>query len=81
MNVTINGKQEEIPLTRPTVTELLAQQKVEMPEMVSVELNGAILRRADYDTTIVNDRDQLEFLYFMGGGRIPSQATERRHVK
>ncbi len=81
MNVTINGKQEEIPLTRPTVTELLTQQKVEMPEMVSVELNGAILRRTDYDTTIVNEQDQLEFLYFMGGGRIPTQPTERRHVK
>ena len=39
-----------------------------MPDMVSIEYNGTILNRDDYDSTIVNDGDRIEFLYFMGGG-------------
>jgi sulfur carrier protein len=39
-----------------------------MPDMVSVELNGKILKRSDFETTALNEGDKVEFLYFMGGG-------------
>jgi len=39
-----------------------------MPEMVSVELNGQILKRGDFETTTLKNDDQVEFLYYMGGG-------------
>ncbi len=51
-----------------TVGELLTAEDVKMPEMVSVELNGRILRRGEFDTTTLNSDDKVEFLYFMGGG-------------
>lgn len=51
-----------------TVTELLTEKDVKMPEMVSVELNGSILRRHEYDGTNLKEGDKVEFLYFMGGG-------------
>ena len=50
------------------VNEFLTEQKVKMPDMVSVELNGEILRRTEFETTILKDSDKIEFLYFMGGG-------------
>ena len=50
------------------VSELLTEQKVKMPDMVSVELNGEIMRRTEFETTILKDSDKVEFLYFMGGG-------------
>ena len=50
------------------VSELLVEQEVKMPEMVSVEINGQILRRPEFDTTVLNEGDKVEFLYFMGGG-------------
>ncbi len=50
------------------VNELLVEQEVKMPEMVSVEINGQILRRPEFDTTVLNEGDKVEFLYFMGGG-------------
>ncbi len=81
MKLTINGKAEEIELGAGTITELLSAKNVEMPEMVSVELNGTILRRADYGTTAVKDGDQVEFLYFMGGGQCRRQRMERQDVK
>ena len=37
--------------------------------MVSVELNGDILDREAFDSTNLKDDDQVEFLYFMGGGQ------------
>lgn len=67
MKLTINGKQEEIA-GELTIQDLLAVKKVQQPGMVSVELNGEILRRDDFGTIQVKDCDVIEFLYFMGGG-------------
>jgi sulfur carrier protein len=68
MNVTVNDKQTELSDTI-TVSELLTSQDVKMPEMVSVELNGKILKRSEFDTRTLADGDSIEFLYFMGGGQ------------
>ena len=68
MKVTINGKDVQTNGSR-TVTELLKEQKIKWPDMVSVELNGAILKRETFASTGLNEGDKIEFLYFMGGGR------------
>ncbi|RKY07543.1 MAG: thiamine biosynthesis protein ThiS [Planctomycetota bacterium] len=67
MKLVING--EEVKSKGGlSVSELLVEQEVKMPEMVSVEINGRILRRPEFDTTVLNEGDKVEFLYFMGGG-------------
>jgi sulfur carrier protein len=68
MNLMVNGTAVESP-DGITVTELLRGQKVKMPDMVSVELNGEILERAAFAKTTLKAGDTVEFLYFMGGGR------------
>ena len=68
MTVTINGKREVLSADRLTVVELLKLKDVAMPDMVSVQINGDILSRADFAATLVRDKDNVEFLYFMGGG-------------
>jgi sulfur carrier protein len=68
MLVRINGENQEIEKQGITVTELLSLQKVEKPEMVSVQLNGKILNRCSYHHATLKDGDQVDFLYFMGGG-------------
>ena len=68
MKIAVNGKDVECGDSL-TISELLVEQKVKMPEMVSVELNGEILRRNKFDETTVVENDKIEFLYFMGGGR------------
>ena len=35
---------------------------------IVVELNLAIVPKADYDKTILNDSDSLEIVHFVGGG-------------
>ena len=67
MKLVINGE-EVTSKDGLSVSELLVEQEVKMPEMVSVEINGQILRRPEFDTTVLNEGDKVEFLYFMGGG-------------
>jgi len=42
---------------------------VAQPSMVSIQLNGQFVNRDDFETTTVSDGDELDFLYFMGGGQ------------
>ena len=67
MRLTVNGKGTDLS-DALTVSELLVDQNVKMPEMVSVELNGQIVKRFDFQDTVLIDSDKVEFLYFMGGG-------------
>jgi sulfur carrier protein len=70
VDITINGKKESIDKNEITVFELLKVKNVKMPEMVSVQVNGDILRRNTFDSTLVRENDEVNFLYFMGGGGI-----------
>ena len=68
MKVTINGKEENLDGSELSITELLKLKDVKMPEMVSVQVNGDILKRDRFTTTFIKENDRIEFLYFMGGG-------------
>ncbi len=67
MRITVNGKEVETK-DELSVSELLVEQSVKMPEMVSVELNGEIVGRGDFESTSLSADDNVEFLYFMVGG-------------
>lgn len=67
MKIVVNGEESSFSEAL-TVDELLVEQNVKMPEMVSVEVNGEILKRSDFDSTALKEGDKVEFLYFMGGG-------------
>jgi len=69
MKLIVNGKEDNLA-EGLTVSQLLIEQKVKMPEMVSVELNGRILKRSEFENTTLNKGDKVEFLYFMGGGNV-----------
>lgn len=67
MKIQVNSKiqkhEDEISLAG-----LLVKNKVEMPEMVSVQINGEFIKRENFKTTIIKEDDTIDFLYFMGGG-------------
>ncbi len=65
MQVQINGKKEEIQGT--TILDLLKARNID-PHMVAVELNSQMVERDLLETTPVKEGDQLEFLFYMGGG-------------
>jgi sulfur carrier protein len=67
MKVTINGKIKDIK-EGVTVTKILKIENVEMPDMVSVQLNDEFIDRANFNSTVLKENDKIDFLYFMGGG-------------
>ena len=66
MQVKINGKPEEVQWA--TVLDLLKAKNID-PHMVAVELNNTMLERDHLATTSVKEGDQMEFLFYMGGGQ------------
>jgi len=65
--VKINGIPQELA-DRVTISELLVLNNVSQPDMVSVQLNGEFVLREEHGTTALKDGDEVDFLYFMGGG-------------
>lgn len=67
MKVVING--EDVTLEQAvTVEELLILQKVEMPDYVTVQINDEIIEHDQFALKVINAGDEIEFLYYMGGG-------------
>jgi sulfur carrier protein len=73
MIIKVNGISRTIDQDSLKVLELITLDKVQDPDMVSVQLNGEFLDRTDYGETILKDGDEIDFLYFMGGGLIPDE--------
>ena len=69
MFITVAGNKKEVS-DKITVAELIVSEKVENPEYVSVSLNDDFVKSGDFNSTILNENDNVEFLYFMGGGTI-----------
>ena len=68
IRVTISGEKKQIP-EGVSVSRLLSLENVEMPEYVNVSINEEFVRKEEFETKVVRDGDEVEFLYFMGGGR------------
>lgn len=66
INIRLNGKPNEIKAGM-TVSELLLKWKIR-PELVTVEVNENILQKLDYEATEIKDGDNVEFVFYMGGG-------------
>ena len=67
MKIKVNNKVQALE-GEINLTDLLLKNKVEMPEMVSVQLNGEFVKKEDFKTTVIKEDDEVDFLYFMGGG-------------
>ena len=65
--LTVNGVAE--PLSAPTVAALLVDRDIAPDGRgVAVALNGAVVRRADWATTVLNPGDAVEIVRAMQGG-------------
>lgn len=67
MNITVAGEKKEVK-DGLLLKELIVQENVEMPEYVTVSINDEFVPSEEKETTILKDGDNVEFLYFMGGG-------------
>ena len=65
----VNGDTQEVNLPL-NVTELISELLVENPEMVSVQVNEVFAEREEWNNTLIQEGDKVDFLYFMGGGSL-----------
>lgn len=66
VQITVNGEAKTLPagLKLPDLLEILGVD----PGRVAIERNREIVRRVDWPATPVETGDQLEVVWFVGGG-------------
>ena len=67
--IQVNGEAQEVQLPL-TLSELIKQNNVQQPEMVSVQVNEDFVDRSEWDGIQIKEGDSVDFLYFMGGGSL-----------
>ena len=67
MTITVAGEKKEVK-DNLTLPELIEQENVDMPEYVTVSINDEFVPSEEKVATVLKDGDNVEFLYFMGGG-------------
>ena len=68
MHITVAGVKKEVK-DGITVAQLIIDEKVETPQYVTVTINDEFVESGTFESTVVKDGDNVEFLYFMGGGQ------------
>ena len=68
MKITVGGEKKEVP-DGLTVAELIELEQVETPEYVTVSINEEFIDRSTFESHVLREGDEVEFLYFMGGGQ------------
>lgn len=66
MRVMLNGEQREVQ-AGISLARLLDEFGLPR-QRVAVELNRAVVRRADWQTTEIHEDDTIEVIHFVGGG-------------
>ncbi len=69
MKITVAGEKKEVA-EGLTVAALIEQEKVETPQYVTVSINEEFLESGTFESTVLKEGDEVEFLYFMGGGAL-----------
>ena len=68
MKITVAGVQKEVA-DGLTVAQLIVDENVETPQYVTVTINDEFVENGTFEKTVLTDGDNVEFLYFMGGGQ------------
>ena len=51
------------------VATLIERENVETPQYVTVSINEEFIESGSFDSHVLKEGDEVEFLYFMGGGK------------
>ena len=66
MRVFVNGELREVEIS--TLAELITELDLPVAR-IAVELNREVVRRSDWDSTMLKDEDRIEIVHFVGGGK------------
>jgi thiamine biosynthesis protein ThiS len=66
MTVIVNGETRQIP-ENTNLARLLEILELASAR-VAVELNQSVVRRAEWENTVLRESDRVEIVHFVGGG-------------
>jgi sulfur carrier protein len=67
MKILLNNRQEEFEMDSMSVSKMLLIKKFSF-RMRIIKINGVLVSREKYDSTIIKDGDNVQMLYLMSGG-------------
>jgi thiamine biosynthesis protein ThiS len=67
MRILLNNREEEFSCKSISVSEMLVLKKFSY-KMRIIKVNGALISKEQYDSTIIHDGDDVQMLYLMSGG-------------
>ena len=66
MKITLNGQEKQ--LSSPFNLQSLVKQFCQNANRIIAEVNGRIVKSAEWDQTSIHDGDVIELVSFVGGG-------------
>ena len=66
MKVYVNGELKEVKAS--TLAGLIAELDLPVAR-IAIELNREVVRRSDWESTMLKDEDRIEIVHFVGGGK------------
>lgn len=75
MLIQLNGEPREVN-DQTSLRELIASLSLKA-ERVAVELNQTVVRRAEWERTLLQAEDKVEIVHFVGGGANRSTSSRR----
>ena len=67
MKILLNNREEEFGKETISVSEMLYLKKFSF-KMRIIKINGVLISKQKYDSTIIHDGDDVQMLYLMSGG-------------
>jgi thiamine biosynthesis protein ThiS len=67
MRILINNREEEFKDMSISVSDMLILKKFSY-KMRIIKINGTLISKDKYDSTIIHDGDDVQMLYLMSGG-------------
>jgi thiamine biosynthesis protein ThiS len=73
LQIQTNGETHEVP-DGLSLLDLISSLGLS-PERLAIELNGVVVRRAEWPLTHLQENDRVEIVHFVGGGQGASTAA------
>ncbi len=67
MKIILNNNPDELSFTEMTVQELLTVKKFSF-RMLIIKINDKLVKRDDYDTSVIHDGDKVDVIHLISGG-------------
>jgi sulfur carrier protein len=67
MKILLNNREEEFRKETISVSEMLILKKFSF-KMRIIKINGVLIAKEKYDSTIIHDGDDVQMIYLMSGG-------------